>query len=678
MGSSELKLLKFVPPKSFVHHDFWYKLADIKLHIDKLVDSAKNVYAFVTNFERSKLLVEVDCTSFNSEQTISSSYLNCHGILLNKNTIEEFKGTDKNDLLKRTSDNYMKQLLSKDKLGHSSEIFFFILFSYADFKAHKYYYWFAFPALRDVVYSCPKEQQLLSSHFPDDLLDRFKEQMQAFQRMAAELVFLYDISNNAILKLSDLVCHNHKEDNFKDINLDNTYICCEDRSVDENPSWFLRQLLGYLVFTCPQLADKDIKFICLRQTLQTSVVLHVTIPGTDYSIESSLWTGWEANENGKLVPRLADMSNVMDPQILAERSITLNLTLMKWRLLPNLDLDVISRTKFLLLGAGTLGCGVARSLLAWGAQNISFVDCGNVSLSNPVRQSLYIYDDAMNGGKPKAATAAQRLKQINPCVKSTGYCVKIPMPGHPIGDSQLEETNEALDKLENLIKEHDVIFLLTDSRESRWLPTMLAAYYGKITINAALGFDSFLVMRHGNQSSTCVPQSVEVKGYNEVPGSRLGCYFCNDVVAPGNSLKDRTLDQQCTVTRPAVACIASALAVELTVSLLQNEARDGAPAYYKTSNAADNVEDIPEGILGIIPHSIRGNINAFNYLVTATERFSQCIACSKQILDQFDRDKRKFVIDALNSAKNLEDISGISNLTCDVDEMIDFSGSDTE
>jgi ubiquitin-like modifier-activating enzyme ATG7 len=51
--------------------------------------------------------------------------------------------------------------------------------------------------------------------------------------------------------------------------------------------------------------------------------------------------------------------------------------------------------------------------------------------------------------------------------------MKIPMPGHAASteDSVKEAIND-MNKLDDLIKEHDVIFLLTDSRESRWLPTV--------------------------------------------------------------------------------------------------------------------------------------------------------------------------------------------------------------
>ena len=73
-------------------------------------------------------------------------------------------------------------------------------------------------------------------------------------------------------------------------------------------------------------------------------------------------------------------------------------------------------------------------------------------------------------------------------------------------------------QLLELIRSHDVVFLGTDSRESRWLPSVLAAVEGKLVINAALGFDTYLVMRHGMTGGS----------------HRLGCYFCNDVVAPGD------------------------------------------------------------------------------------------------------------------------------------------------
>lgn len=48
---------------------------------------------------------------------------------------------------------------------------------------------------------------------------------------------------------------------------------------------------------------------------------------------------------------------------LADQAVDLNLKLMRWRIMPALDLDKIAGTKCLLLGAGTLGCYVARCLL---------------------------------------------------------------------------------------------------------------------------------------------------------------------------------------------------------------------------------------------------------------------------------------------------------------------------
>lgn len=79
------------------------------------------------------------------------------------------------------------------------------------------------------------------------------------------------------------------------------------------------------------------------------------------------------------------LKDQMDPKVIAEEAVDLNLKLMKWRMLPSLNLDILKQTKVLLLGSGSLGCQVARSLLSWGYREITFVDYGKVAYSNPVR-----------------------------------------------------------------------------------------------------------------------------------------------------------------------------------------------------------------------------------------------------------------------------------------------------
>ena len=74
---------------------------------------------------------------------------------------------------------------------------------------------------------------------------------------------------------------------------------------------------------------------------------------------------------------------------------------MKWRLFPELDIEAIQNVKCLLFGAGTLGCQLSRNLIGWGVKNITFIDYGKVSYSNPVRQSLFNFEDSTKGGKPK-------------------------------------------------------------------------------------------------------------------------------------------------------------------------------------------------------------------------------------------------------------------------------------
>ncbi|KAJ3037684.1 Ubiquitin-like modifier-activating enzyme ATG7 [Rhizophlyctis rosea] len=237
------------------------------------------------------------------------------------------------------------------------------------------------------------------------------------------------------------------------------------------------------------------------------------------------------------------------------------------------------------------------------------------------------------------------------------------MPGHSV-DSP-EKTRADIEALTTLIESHDAIFLLTDSREARWLPTVLGAAKEKIVINSALGFDTFLVMRHGMRTPPAD---------GKANGPQLGCYFCNDVVAPADSLSDRTLDQQCTVTRPGLSAMASAAAVELMVSLVNHP--DGPHAPADSTKAPSDPTPVP---FGLVPHQIRGFLTHFTNLLVIGQAYDKCTACSDTILTAYKNRGVEFILEALKSPAYLEELTGLQQLhkdSEDVDVDWDVEGDD--
>ena len=413
----------------------------------------------------------------------------------------------------------------------------FIILSYADLKKYKFTYWFAFPALHsDPQWKRASAAERLTADESTALVDRvgtwrysvdsrehgfFLVKKARGQPPHDEDLDMDDAPSKLPFRWEVGSLRRFEEGFFNDVADDDCYVAFVDPSTyAEGPGWPLRNLL---VLVRQRFGMRRVKILCYRDTWARrhearSVVLPLEMDAVDAMEMADMpkVTGWERSRNGKLQAQLANLGEYMDPARLADSSVDLNLKLMKWRIAPDLNLERIKNTKCLLLGAGTLGGYVSRNLLGWGVRKVTFVDYGRVSYSNPVRQPLFEFDDCVDGGKPKAEAAAAMLKRIYPGVDSEGHSLSVAMLGHPFTDEA--KTKADLVKLEALIDSHDAVFLLMDSRESRWLPTVIGKARGKIVMNAALGFDSYVVMRHGSEAGD----------------ASLGCYFCNDVVAPAD------------------------------------------------------------------------------------------------------------------------------------------------
>ncbi|KAF2402473.1 hypothetical protein EJ06DRAFT_574357 [Trichodelitschia bisporula] len=539
--------LQFAPWSSDIELAFYAALASLKINHDKLDDSARKVLGLyeVRPGERAERSGRMQITG-NALTTdeIPSGFYRAEGWIKNFNTIEEYKNASRPQIIELASRTVWDAVNDETIYSCPSLLCSFYVISFANLKKYRFSYHFAFPALHSDPpwklagaserFSSPETVQLVESvqtwrYSVDGRQHGFFLAKRVYPSKPAEgetstpqtpqtpqpedgLGFKWAIGSLSAFKTGF----------FNDVAPKDRYVAFADPSnYPTNPGWMLRNLL-VLVRQLWKL--HDVQILCYRDTHQrrdqpNSLVLHLQSPPIDPLPEMPKVTGWERNEVGKLATTTVDLAEYMDPTRLADQAVDLNLKLIKWRLVPDIDLDVIKNTKCLLLGAGTLGSYVARNLMGWGVRKISFVDNGTVSFSNPVRQPLFDFKDCLGGGVQKAHRAADMLQEIYPGVDSAGYVMSVPMAGHPITDEP--KVKGEFELLKQLIDEHDVVFLLLDTRESRWLPTVMAKAAGKLVMNAALGFDTYVVMRQGLKP--------EKEGDVE-----MGCYFCNDVVAPAD------------------------------------------------------------------------------------------------------------------------------------------------
>ena len=645
----------FRPFSSHIDPSFWITLADKKLHEYKLCTDPVDICAFFTTQLGSSLsscvpyttpvmtgmnqvgqsrakgpriedecVVHVSDASFAIQENMRAPrrHVSMRGKLIVTNTFEEFKGMNRvgmvADAINEIVKNVENRVLNEQTADELSR---FLLVVFADLKAMVFTYWFCFPSVTFQIDNVLKLSRVEEeSSLKSVLHDYFGLQ----QPGVFGVLFLESVPQIVSFKvLLDLISANK---------LQKYYFGFVDPSGSSKLGWNAQNLI---YFTLKYLQIDSISILCFRdmhsplETEWKSVIFDIKV---NMSSIDTKGVGWELNSKLQMGPRKMAMKDFMDPDALISSSLNLNLSLLKWRLLPSLNLDHYSTRKVLLIGMGTLGCAVARVLLAWGFKNFSLMDNGVVSWSNPVRQSLYTPKQVL---MKKVDAAADSIRELLPSAIVKSIFANIPMPGHP-EQNLLRE----FEILQQAIHDVDLVFVLTDSRESRWLPSLLCSVASKFCIHVALAWDGFLILRQGVN--------------DQIP--KLGCYFCSDVMAPSDSLSNRTLDQQCTVTRPGLAAHASSLAVEMMASVLQY-------------GIQEKVGTNGRSCLGSCPHTLRGSLSNFETLSLSFHAFDKCTCCSVPIREKFLKDGIHFISKGIADPNYLEEVAGLTRLKVGMDEL---------
>ncbi|GJV56476.1 ubiquitin-like modifier-activating enzyme ATG7 [Tanacetum coccineum] len=501
-GSENGPVLQFAPFQSSVDEGFWHVLSSLKLNKFKTDESPVSItgfYAPCSNPQVSSyltLLGESLPTEPSDDPLTETSRGNRNrcsapGILYNTNTLEGFHALDKQGLLKSEAKKIWEDIRSGKADEDSSVLSRFLVISFADLKKFNFYYWFAFPALVLDPPATLVDLRPASKWFTPEEIKCSK-----YTSFADVPFFLVSISSNSHATIRPLKDFEACQSEGHKI-LFAFYDPCH---LPNNPGWPLR---NFLTFISARWNIKKVQFLCYREN-HGFADLDLSLVGEALIQQSQAWqdqehvpnaVGWELNK-GKRVPRRINLSTTMDPTSCGFESKANEMACIA---IFGPEHVVWYQVSFVgswdsWMPGGTYAYGeccmyvpyLNKSIVAWGVRKITLVDSGKVVMSNPLRQSLYNLEDCLDGGDLKALAA-----------EAEGVVMAIPMPGHPVATQEEKNVLDDCRRLHDLVDSHDAVFLLTDTKESRWLPTLLCANANKLIITAALGFDSFLVMRHG-------------------------------------------------------------------------------------------------------------------------------------------------------------------------------------
>lgn len=288
--------------------------------------------------------------------------------------------------LDRTEDEILDLIgLSRSEFPN---IYFFGLYTYADLKRHIFWSWLCCPAL--LLWSFADErvievEKVSAKSLADFTLVADNDQSISLVQMINSLINESKIKNGLFClrvfpneklgpvsvtgALLDIYC----SEQSKDINSKYIFGYFDPCNHDNSHSWSLRNLLYLLSHVKPLEVNGSVlvhvlKFKLGQQNDSLQMIDMLKLPylkAESESLQNAKFkaVGWEKNSFGKLAPKIFDLKSIMDPISLGSSAIDLNLRLMKWRAAPQLNLDVIKKQKCLIIGAGTLGCNVARNLI---------------------------------------------------------------------------------------------------------------------------------------------------------------------------------------------------------------------------------------------------------------------------------------------------------------------------